>query len=151
MTSLDTAGPPSHTEDSQLSHLNALISSTKRIRSPERPLTLPPLPKNTAYGLVDPVPFTEKIGRNSDIAGTDLSWDGVETSEINEDDSMFREEETLAVNYHASTAPIDCKSNVDGEQKKPEAQAIPISYADLSKKADLIIANAKKKLSVSCI
>jgi len=153
MLSIDTRWTPSHTEISQPSSSSAAISSIKHNHSPESPLPSSPLADDTHThrGPVSSPLFTARTSRTSSIQlgndEADLSWDGVNDSEINEDDSMFRGEDTIDWGRRGMVGSGQSES--DGDGKQTQIQTTPVTYAALSKKADLIIANAKKKLNVS--
>lgn len=67
----------------------------------------------------------------------DLRWDG---SPLREDDSIFNGDDASRRGYQAGS-----ESEGDTSQRNGAAQ---VTYSTLSKRADLILANAKKKLNV---
>lgn len=74
----------------------------------------------------------------------DIRWDG---SSLREDDSMFRDEGEDQ--EQDQDDEIQITEDEGPDSKKSKAEISNAAYSTLSKRADFILANAKKKLNVN--
>lgn len=119
--------------------------------TPETAIASSPIMKDMGSS---PLRFLNEKARASQASSfrlsTDMSklrWDG---SELRDEELREADEDTAEMDDQSAMGDFDGEmDNDDAERWKEETEAV--SYSTLSKRADFILAHAKKKLNVSCV